>query len=293
MKRTVFCLTRLFVILLFATTFSSCDPISIADDVDVPEVAPKLVLHALLCPQASFQRIYVQTTLPVNAELDEYYRSLKGELDATDLARVGIITKAKVRIINLSTQTEIIPTYLPKEYSYVFDTKDFPLNEGSRYRVEVSFGSYPALAEETEIAVHNPMPVIDFDSDHFSAFIRLHVDRTPNRYFCLYAYSHSEYAPTMPLQKWYYLSSETSLDGVVTVRQRLNRNNPFEGELRMPQLDSVRLYEIDESTYRFFQALEKNEEVRDNPFSSPSILSNYVRGGFGLVTSLWYHGSVH
>ena len=88
-----------------------------------------------------------------------------------------------------------------------------------------------------------------------------------------------------------YLSSETSYDGVLTLRSK-STFNPFETQQTPPKLDSLIIYEIDGRTYRYFRALNKNEEVGNNPFAAPAILENFVKNGFGLVAPLWRYERV-
>lgn len=267
-------------------SFAACDPISVADDVETPVVAPKLVLQALLCPQDSVQSIHVLTTLPLNADLEEYYRALDKVRDPWQMATDGIIPSALVRITNLETQAELTVPFQFDTLCYTFRTKEFPLREGTRYRINVDFGSYPPLEEEVTITAAT-RPEVEILNQSLATFIRLYVPREPLRYFCVYTYTTRDDGwGDRVVAKVNYLSSETSHDGVLTLRSK-SRFNPFGAQQTPPKLDSVTIYEIDGRTYRYFQALNKNEEVGDNPFASPAILENYVKNGFGLVAPLW------
>ncbi len=287
--RTISCIGGLLLLGLY---FAACNPISVADDVETPVVAPKLVLQALLCPQDTVQSLHVLTTLPLNADLEEYYRALDKVRDPWRMATDGIIPSALVRITNLETQAELTVPFQLDTLCYTFRTKDFPLTEGTRYRINVDFGSYPPLEEEVTITAAT-RPEVEVLNQSLATFVRFHVPREPRRYFCVYTYTtrNDGWLGERARVKIDYLSSETSYDGVLTLRSK-STFNPFEAQQTPPKLDSLIIYEIDGRTYRYFQALNKNEEVGNNPFAAPAILENFVKNGFGLVAPLWRYERV-
>ena len=117
-----------FAIVLFVLlTLNACDPISEADDVTLPVIKPKLVLNAYMIPQRDTQQILVATSLPLNYDLSDYYKSVSRFADSWRLSYKGIIPDATVRFTDLDNGVTITPTFSTNHLAYIFTSSDMTI----------------------------------------------------------------------------------------------------------------------------------------------------------------------
>ncbi len=277
--------------LIFSKLFNACDPISIADDVDLPHVSPQLVLNAYLIPQRDTQQIYLATSLPINAYLDEYYSSLANLPNPYEVASKGIIPNAEVRLTNLQGNKSITVPFNVKKLAYTFLSTDFAIQQDASYQIEVHYKSYPSLKESFQIP-SGDVPKIELQDESIASLVHIYVPQTPTRYFCVYINLRRRVNdPDTQEQNIFFVSSESSTDGKLTVRQK-NFLTFEDWNLSRRKLYSAQVLEIDERTYHFFQALEANQKVQENPFASPALLQTYIKNGFGIAAGVLDYGEI-
>jgi len=280
----------LATILFTLLTVYACDPISEADDVTLPVIEPKLVLNAYVIPQHDMQQIFVATSLPLNYDLSDYYKSVSHFSDSWRLSYKGVIPDATVRFTDLDNNVTITPIFSTKHLAYIFTASDMTIREGGNYEVEVSYRDYPPI-KESFVVPKGTKPSIECEDEGLATLVRIHAKREPERYFCVYMNMGLKNVDIQQ-QFTYFVSTATSIDGAITIRRRsISPFGDWDGENRM-KLESVQLWELDERTFLYFTALEKNQHVQDNPFASPSLLRNYVKDGFGIAAGIIDHGKL-
>lgn len=280
----------LATILFTLLTVYACDPISEADDVTLPVIEPKLVLNAYVIPQHDMQQIFVATSLPLNYDLSDYYKSVSHFSDSWRLSYKGVIPDATVRFTDLDNNVTITPIFSTKHLAYIFTASDMTIREGGNYEVEVSYRDYPPI-KESFVVPKGTKPSIECEDEGLATLVRIHAKREPERYFCVYMNMGLKNVDIQQ-QFTYFVSTAMSIDGAITIRRRsISPFGDWDGENRM-KLESVQLWELDERTFLYFTALEKNQHVQDNPFASPSLLRNYVKDGFGIAAGIIDHGKL-
>lgn len=288
------CRKRLFpvlaTILFTLLTVYACDPISEADDVTLPVIEPKLVLNAYMIPQRDTQQILVATSLPLNYDLSDYYKSVSRFADSWRLSYKGIIPDATVRFTDLDNGVTITPVFSTDHLTYIFTSSDMTIREDGNYQVEVSYRDYPSI-KESFVVPKATKPVVECEDEGLATLVRIRVEKEPARYFCVYMNMGLK-AADVKRQFTYFVSTATSIDGAITIRRRsVSPFGEWSGNGRL-ELQSVRLLELDERAFLYFTALEKNQRVQDNPFASPSLLRNYVKNGFGIAAGVVDHGEI-
>jgi len=287
----------LFAVIAVASVFcfaSACNPLSEADDVTIPTIEPKLVLNAYLIPQNDVQKIFVATSLPLNYDLTDYYKSLSGYTEVWRLSERGVIPNATVHFTDLDNNVTITPTFDKKMLTYNFAKTDMAIREGGQYEVSVEYKDYPSIRERFVVPVCTK-PEVDCADEGVASLVRIHAEKEPARYFYIHMLLRPKEAqdpPTHPQEFTYFVSSATSINGAITVRRRtVSVFDQLFNESRY-ELYSVHLFELDERTYLYFTALERNMQVQNNPFATPSLLRNYVENGFGIAAGVIDHGEI-
>jgi|GEM_PF-773276 len=273
---------------------SACDPISDADDVELPVIEPKLVLNAYLIPQRDTQQLFVATSLPLNHDLSDYYKSVSHFSDSWRLSHKGVLPDATVHFTDCDNSKTITPVFDAAQLAYTFNSSDMKIREGGQYEVEVLYHDYPSIKERFVVPVA-VKPQVECEDDGVATLIRIHAEKEPARYFCVcirFGEKGAERGMNLLQANSYFVSTATSTNGAITIRHRTRTFfNDFPGESAL-KLRSIRLFELDERSYLYFTALEKNVIVQSNPFATPSLLRNYVKNGFGIAAGVVDHGEM-
>ncbi len=267
----------------------SCNPLSIADDVEIPQVSPELILNAYLIPEEKVHHIFLAMTLPLNYDYSSYYASLRDYPNKRMLSMYGIIPDAQVILSNTKTGATYQVPFDLERAEYLFEDTDFAIVRGGKYTIEVKHRRLENLKEEFTILDFAP-PRVELGSEGVLAWVRIYAAAHENRYFCVQMSlsAKSEYWTTKT-KKTFFVSTAQSVDGVINVRHRsVTPLEDFDSPLLV--LDTVRIYELDSRAYKFFNALERNSKINGNPFATPALLKNYVKHGFGLATGVLDHG---
>lgn len=285
MKKNRLIIISLPLAILFSAlgTLSSC--IDDVDDVNLPEVDPKLVVQSFISPGDSII-VSVMASRPIN-----YNVPVTGGWDSNNF---DIVSDATVTIRNNQTNTDAVISFDQQSGKYKIGQDVFPILSGVDYSLSVSAPRFKSVAANTRVPEYLPnISPIEFDTLTNNEYgdqtivVSGRISDIPNQenYYSVMMYQLSTY-------NWDGYT-ETYLDfdskDIVSDRGKDGEEIGFKIEYWNYFSENRKvhffIHATDEHYYRFFNSLEKVEDFESNPFAESSILYSNVEGGLGVFAS--------
>ncbi|NLF41672.1 MAG: DUF4249 domain-containing protein, partial [Bacteroidales bacterium] len=263
---------------------NSC--ISDAEDIEIPEVEPKLVVHCFISPDDDTITLKLGQTRPLNNSTVIY----------DDWNQQNPIVNASVQISNQNGDSKTL-TYSSLHQSYILPCLDFPIEVNKSYYLSVSAPDFKSISASCTVPAPNQNIIVndvitqqinEYSTDYI---IKAQITDIPNvenyYHFQIYLKSaepylnpkyQTNYYTQMDFQIGESFFSDKNLDGAVfpfvAKAQSSSPNNSGISEYKLILLTT------DEHYYRYHTSL--NIHQSPNPFIEPTILYSNIINGSGV-----------
>lgn len=263
---------------------SSCT--SAAEDIDIPEVEPKLVVHCFISPDDDTIKVRLGQTRPFfnSTIIDDNWN------------QQNPIINASVEISNQNGDSKTL-TYSSLHQSYILPCLDFPIEVNKSYQLSVSAPDFKSISASCTVPAANQNIIVneviaqkidDYTTDYI---IKAQITDIPvivNYYrFQIYLksaepYLNSKYQTNYYTQMEFLIGesffSDKNLDGTVfpfvAKTQSSSPNNSGISEYKLILLTT------DEHYYKYHTSLNAHESP--NPFIEPTMLYSNIINGSGI-----------
>ena len=302
-----------FLLLIIFLSLQGCDedfftPIV---EVDLPEVAPKLVIYSHMEEGADTLNIIVTTSRgildnrPFPVLKSDTFWFPPGSSNFTIRQHSTIDTVNQVRLELYKNNTSIAEFYKHPGFLGVYTAV---LNQPLKYEVDVSYtlkASAPGFESiEAVSAIPQPVPI---DSISYRRNIKVADPNDPTSledvnefslsfsdpagvddyYKCsaifqdtIWGVEHPRYIFSLDFKSIYDLLDDASFDGKATIwNVHENANHPQEGQYMV-----FSLHHISASFYQYSLSARRYDDAEDNPFAEPVILYSNVKNGYGVFS---------
>ncbi len=263
---------------------NSC--ISDAEDIEIPEAEPKLVVHCFISPDDDTIKVRLGQTRPFfNSTTinDDWYQQ-------------NPIINASVQISNQNGESKTL-TYSSLHQSYILPCLDFPIEVNGSYFLSVSAPDFKSISASCTVPAPNQNIIVnevitqqinEYSTDYIIKAQIADIPDVENYYrFQIYFKSdepylnpkyQTNYYTQMDFQIGESLFSDKNLDGTVF---------PFVAKMQSPSPNNSGISEYklillttDEHYYRYHTKLNTHESP--NPFIEPTILYSNIINGSGV-----------
>jgi len=277
------------ILLVVFINLYSCT--SEAEDIEIPEVEPKLVVHCFISPDDDTIKVRIGQTRP-------FFNST---IIFDNWNQQDPITNASVEITSPNGISKTL-TYSPTYNSYILPCLDFPIEVNKSYSLSVSAPEFKSISASCTVPAPNQNIIVneviaqqidDFSTDYIIKAQITDIPDVVNYYrFQIYLKSSEPYInpddqniyyTQMGFQIGESLFSDKNLDGAVfpfvAEAQSSSYNNSDNSEFKLVLLTT------DEHYYKYHTSL--NAQENPNPFVEPTILYSNIINGSGIFCA--YH----